>query len=340
MKTLVTTLYMSTTTQITIDLEFQFQVQNKANGTVTNMVFTNDDSDFGNIRITPYFKFIHTYFNGPTPVRSKPIYLSPYHIFDLKANMAKIIKLLQDPKSFARNENGEYYATEAAKQASHWALRDIGKEKHSMTMVLYPCYKTTVDPNTDVETRIFEPGVAFRMSTMPKDAKGRTQAVSFSLNEFKSIYTTIASINVVDLILMGGMVELFDQRFKTLSEKLERQHNYQPKRGDGYGIQTQPKSIPLPNNPGPSAKITSGSSSYHQDPEVTVVTTQTQDDVEKNNVSVKKPYDGGLPARNETQPEIENDDEISIITPESVDEIENDADQAAIDDIFDDARED
>ena len=116
MKTLILQLYQNVPNMLEIQVEFQF-VQEKNNTTQTN-VFINTKNDFGNVKLQPFLKLIHIHAdpNSGRVINTSPIYLSSYHMYDLKKNLRKSLSVLEDPDAYVPDEKGEITIRDDAQQ--------------------------------------------------------------------------------------------------------------------------------------------------------------------------------------------------------------------------------
>lgn len=206
MKTLITNLYQNFSNRLQIDLEFQYvTVTNNYEQTSTKYnVFINQKNDFGNFKVQPYIKFTYlkTKANNPSALEQTPaIYLSLYHIYDLKRNFRKTMKFFES-NAYVRDQNGNLSIGDELQRQSAWEISNIGAKNHFIKCFNSVTARTITDYSGNETEKVVEPTAILSLDTM------NGQAVAIPYNDFKSLYMLINDINFVDLIMQSGIAEL------------------------------------------------------------------------------------------------------------------------------------
>ena len=201
MKTLILQLYQNVPNMLEIQVEFQF-VQEKNNTTQTN-VFINTKNDFGNVKLQPFLKLIHIHAdpNSGRVINTSPIYLSSYHMYDLKKNLRKSLSVLEDPDAYVPDEKGEITIRDDAQQYSLWTMENIGGKRHFIKCWCGQAKRNFLDNFGNITETVQEKGIILQFDTMEK-------AVFINIGDFKQIFELIDDINLVSLAMQAGTMEL------------------------------------------------------------------------------------------------------------------------------------
>ena len=189
MKTLITNLYQNFSNRLQIDLEFQYvTVTNNYEQTSTKYnVFINQKNDFGNFKVQPYIKFTYlkTKANNPSALEQTPaIYLSLYHIYDLKRNFRKTMKFFES-NAYVRDQNGNLSISDELQRQSAWEISNIGAKNHFIKCFNSVTARTITDYSGNETEKVVEPTAILSLDTM------NGQAVAIPYNDFKSLYMLI-----------------------------------------------------------------------------------------------------------------------------------------------------